>query len=52
MEGFLKQLLDFLSIEFTVMITAAIPIVEVRGAIPVGLSLGLSPFHSNVYTKF
>lgn len=46
MESFLKELLDFLSIEFTVMLTAAIPVIEVRGAIPVGISLGLTPIHS------
>lgn len=48
MEAFLKELLDFLSIEFTVMLTAALPIIELRGAIPVGLSLGLSPLHATV----
>lgn len=48
MEGLLKQLLDFISLEFRVMLTAAIPIVEVKGAIPVGLSLGLSPLHATV----
>jgi len=36
METFLKELLDILSIEFTVMLTAALPIIELRGAIPVG----------------
>ena len=41
-----QELLDFLSIEFTVMLTAALPVIEVRGAIPVGISLGLSPLHS------
>jgi len=44
----LKELLDFLSIELTVILTAAIPIIELRGAIPVGISLGLSPFHATV----
>ena len=48
MEAFLKELLDFISIEFTVMFTAAMPIIEVRGAIPVGLSLGLSPLHATI----
>lgn len=46
MDSFLKELLDFLSIEFTVMLTGAIPVIEVRGAIPVGISLGLTPIHS------
>lgn len=46
METFLKELLNFLSVEFTVMLTAALPIIELRGAIPVGISLGLSPIHA------
>ncbi len=35
-----------MSIELTVMLTAALPVVELRGAIPVGISLGLSPLHA------
>ena len=46
METIFQELLAFLSIEFTVMLTAALPVIEVRGAIPVGISLGLSPLHS------
>jgi len=46
MESIIKQILDFISVEFTVMLTAAIPIIELRGAIPVGISLGLSPMHA------
>lgn len=42
------QLLNFLSIEFTVLLTAALPIIELRGAIPVGISLGLSPLHAAI----
>jgi uncharacterized membrane protein len=48
MEKILEQLLNFLTIEFTVMLTAAMPIIELRGAIPVGISLGLSPIHSAI----
>lgn len=48
MQLFLKELLDFLSIELTVMLTAALPIIELRGAIPVGISLGLTPIHAAV----
>lgn len=44
----LKAILEFLSVELTVMLTAALPIIELRGAIPVGISLGLSPIHSFV----
>jgi len=48
METLLQQLLNFLSIEFTVMLTAALPIIELIGAIPVGISLGLSPIHATI----
>lgn len=48
METLLERLLEFLSIELTVMITAMLPVIELRGAIPVGISLGLSPVHSTV----
>lgn len=46
MESFISELINFISKEFTVMLTAALPVIELRGAIPVGLSLGLSPIHS------
>ena len=44
----LKALLDFVSVELTVMLTAVLPVVELRGAIPVGISLGLTPLHAAV----
>ncbi len=44
----ITELLNFLSIELTVLLTAALPIIELRGAIPVGISLGLSPIHSTL----
>ena len=44
----LKALLDFVSVELTVMLTAVLPVVELRGAIPVGISLGLTPMHAAV----
>ena len=44
----MQPLLNFLSIEFTVLLTAALPIIELRGAIPVGISLGLSPIHATL----
>ena len=44
----MQSLLKFLSIEFTVLLTAALPIIELRGAIPVGISLGLSPIHATL----
>jgi uncharacterized membrane protein len=42
------QLLNFLNTELTVALTAALPIIELRGAIPVGISLGLSPLHAAI----
>lgn len=36
----------FISIELTVLLAAMLPIIELRGAIPIGISLGLSPLHS------
>lgn len=48
MQLLLKELFDFLSIELTVMLTAALPIIELRGAIPVGISLGLTPIHAAI----
>lgn len=44
----MQPLLNSLFIEFTVLLTAALPIIELRGAIPVGISLGLSTMHSTV----
>lgn len=48
MENFIKQMLEFISIELTVFLTAAIPLIELRGAIPVGIALGLSPVHATL----
>lgn len=44
----MEQLIDFLTIEITVFIVSMIPIIELRGAIPLGVSLGLSPLHATV----
>jgi len=43
-----RQILNFISIELTVILTAVLPIIELRGAIPVGISLGLSPVHAAI----
>ena len=48
MKTIIASLLDFLTIELTVLLTAALPIIELRGAIPVGISLGLSPAHATI----
>lgn len=44
--GALNIVIEVLSRELLVMLTAALPVVELRGAIPVGLSLGMSPLHA------
>jgi len=42
----IEQFLNFLTVELTVLFTAALPIIELRGAIPVGIALGLTPLHA------
>ena len=46
MQAILNELLSFLNVELTVLMTAAMSIIELRGAIPVGISFGLSTIHS------
>lgn len=48
----IKELLNFLTIEMTVLLTAAMPVIELRGAIPVGISLGMSPLHATILSFF
>ncbi len=43
METLIQQIHQFFSAEMTVFIGAAIPVLELRGAIPVGLAFGLAP---------
>ncbi|NLJ78745.1 MAG: small multi-drug export protein [Tissierellia bacterium] len=42
------QLMQEIKRELLVILVAAMPISELRGAIPLGISLGLSPIHSTV----
>lgn len=42
------EFFNFISKEFTVIFTAMLPIIEVRGAIPVGIALGMSPLHATI----
>lgn len=44
----IQEIFDIISIELAVIITAMIPFIELRGAIPVGISLGLSPVHATL----
>ncbi|HHU75715.1 MAG TPA: small multi-drug export protein [Firmicutes bacterium] len=42
----LRAILDLISVELTVLLTAALPVIELKGAIPVGISLGMTPIHA------
>lgn len=44
----MDYILKWISADIIVMLTAMIPVVELRGAIPVGIALGLSPFWSMI----
>ncbi|MDP9750077.1 MULTISPECIES: COG2426 family protein [Thermoanaerobacter] len=48
MESFVKEILNFLPRELAVLFIAALPVIELRGAIPIGISLGLSPFYTTI----
>lgn len=48
MKALIVDFLDFLSIELAVMFMAMLPVIELRGAIPMGVSMGLSPAHSAI----
>ena len=46
MEVYINELLSQLPVGLVVLFTAAMPIIELKGAIPIGIALGLSPFVS------
>lgn len=46
MTQWILQSLSVLSREAKVLLLAAMPIIELRGAIPVAISLGMTPFHA------
>jgi uncharacterized membrane protein len=48
MVDLVQQVLEGLGAAPTVLIMSMFPIVELRGAIPVGIALGLSPLHSTI----
>ena len=48
MTSIVERLGEILSVEMAVLITAALPIIELRGAIPFGVLWGLSPFHATL----
>lgn len=47
-ESIMDQVLEFISKEIMVLLIAAMPLMELRGAIPFGVSLGLSPIHATI----
>jgi uncharacterized membrane protein len=48
----MDSILQFLTEEIRVLMVAAMPIIELRGAIPVGLSYGMSIFHAFMLSYF
>ena len=48
MTEYLTEIFNFISTEFKVLFTAVLPVIEVRGAIPVGIALGMSPIHATI----
>ncbi len=44
----MSTILDFLTKEIMVLMVAAMPVMELRVAIPMGVSLGMSPLHAMV----
>jgi len=48
MFDWLQQILGGLGAEPAVLIMSMLPVIELRGAIPAGIALGLSPLHSAI----
>ncbi len=48
----MTSIIEFLTIEIRVILVAAMPIIELRGAIPMGIAMGLSPLHAFVISYF
>lgn len=44
----MMEIFDFLSREIRVFLIAALPIIELRGAIPIGVAMGMHPIHSAI----
>lgn len=44
----MTNLFDAITVQMTVIFTSMVPLIELRGAIPLGVSLGLSPFNAMV----
>src|SRR6056297_423408 len=44
MEMFIEKILNFIALEIQVFLVAALPVVELRGAIPLGIAEGMNPY--------
>ena len=44
----MSRILDFITKEMMVIMVAAMPVAELRAAIPLGVSLGMSPLHAMI----
>ncbi|SDJ90565.1 COG2426 family protein [Natronincola ferrireducens] len=44
----MERMLELITHELMVLLIAAMPLIEVRGAIPIGVSLGMHPAHATV----
>ena len=44
----MSWLIEFITLEFKVLFISALPIIELRGAIPFGVSMGMSPVHATI----
>ena len=44
----MTKILEILSNEIMVILVAAMPVVELRGAIPIGVSIGMNPIHAAI----
>ncbi|AOY75633.1 COG2426 family protein [Clostridium formicaceticum] len=44
----MEKILEIVTHELMVLLIAAMPLVELRGAIPIGVSLGMHPIHATV----
>ena len=42
------KLLESITNELVVLFIAALPLIELRGAIPIGVSMGMSPIHATI----
>ncbi len=48
MGSFFNSIIEFIGNEWSVLYVSMLPYVELRGAIPMGLSLGLNPVHTYI----